>query len=100
MPILPIFDSDRVHLHELLIYFATEDADTASKAVLYAMMALSAFIRDGEQIHAAHYKLLALEALMAAPSELSTRCAIKHIVVGILLCIFEVCFLTSSSCVS
>jgi hypothetical protein len=71
--------------------FATEDDSQASQLVMYSILSLSSFIRDGEMEHTAEYKSLALRAMAGTVDELPSRCAAKHIAASLLLCVFEVC---------
>ncbi len=76
----------------MLVQMALSDGNAASRAVLFAMLAVSQCHRGGDQRRAIQFKVSAINALAASARNtvLETREAIQHVAAGMLLCSFEV----------
>jgi hypothetical protein len=71
---------------------ALSDDSLPSKALLFALLAVSSQYRDGLQSQAVQFKLSAISALAksAKNGSLGTTDAAQHVATGMLLCSFEV----------
>ncbi|EXJ90069.1 hypothetical protein A1O3_03137 [Capronia epimyces CBS 606.96] len=88
--VLPMFDSGRSRVREILMRMALSGSTLASNAVCQAMLALASLYRDGLQPHAARLNLTALQSLMTSAKDgIDAEAGIQHIAAGILLACFE-----------
>lgn len=71
---------------------ALSDDSSPSRAVLFALLAVSSRARDGLQSRAVEFKTHAIGELAksAGTGALSTTEAVQHVAAGMLLCTFEV----------
>ena|SRR5690349_21221825 len=89
---LALFDQDAVYFRDMLIQMALSSGTVPSRAVLFALLALSSYYRDGFQSQAVQFKLDAIRALAKSTENgiLGTTEAAQHVATGMLLCSFEV----------
>lgn len=81
--------TDRTRLCRLFLQNAEMRGSESSKAVHYAMLALSSHLRDGTSMRVDKLKAIALHALHT--DQLPSGCdAIQHIGANLLLCVLEV----------
>jgi hypothetical protein len=89
---LVAFDQDVTFFRDLLLQMALSSSTGPSRAVLFALLAVSSQHRDGLQSQALSFKTSAISALVksAESGALGTTEAAQHVAAGMLLCSFEV----------
>ncbi|KAH8667081.1 fungal-specific transcription factor domain-containing protein [Xylariales sp. PMI_506] len=89
---LVIFNQDAAGFRDLLLQLALSNASLPSRAVLYALLAVSSQYRYGLHSRAMEFKMSAISALAqsAKSGALDTVEAAQHVAAGMLLCSFEI----------
>ncbi|KAJ8111931.1 hypothetical protein ONZ43_g5506 [Nemania bipapillata] len=88
---LAIFGRDTEELAYALVRLALLDDSISSRAVWLSLLAFSATHRHHVYAQSVEYKISAIEALAAVPTnEITTKEAIQHIAAGMLLCSLEI----------
>ncbi|KAI0197906.1 fungal-specific transcription factor domain-containing protein [Astrocystis sublimbata] len=88
---LAIFGRNPEELAYALVRLALLDDSVSSRAVWLSLLAFSATHRHHVYVQSVQYKISAIEALAAVPTnEISTKEAIQHIAAGMLLCSLEI----------
>ena len=89
---LAMFNRDTRDFRNLLIQMALSSGTITSRAVLFALLAVSSKHRHGPQERAFQFKASAVAALAksAENGSLDTIESVQHVAAGMLLCSFEV----------
>ncbi|KAI1157044.1 fungal-specific transcription factor domain-containing protein [Nemania diffusa] len=88
---LAVFGRDPEELVYALVRLALLDDSISSRAVWLSLLAFSATHRHHVYVQSVEYKIAAIEALAALPTnEISTKEAMQHIAAGMLLCSLEI----------